>query len=68
MKNNSSHLISYSNSNYTDDIITHQNIIKYVFYLTRELITYKLSFLKTVTLFTTESEYMILCMTVQKTM
>ena len=42
--------------------------MKYVFYFAEELIAYKLSLLKTVVLLTTESEYMILCMAVQKTM
>ena len=68
MKNSSNHLVSYSNLNYTNNIITHQSITEYVFYLVRGLITYKLSFLKIITLSTTESEYMTLCMTAQKIM
>ena len=39
-----------------------------MFYFTESLIMYKLSFFKIVTLSITESEYMTLYMTVQKTM
>ena len=42
--------------------------MKYVFYLARGLIAYKLSLLKIIALSTTESEYMVLCMAVQETM
>ena len=39
-----------------------------MFYLIRDSIVYKSNLLKTVTLSTTESEYMILCMAAQKAM
>ena len=68
MKNSSNHLVSYSNSDYTGDITTHQSTAGYVFYLAGGLIVYRSSLLKTVVLSTTESEYMALCMTVQEAM
>ena len=67
MKNSSNHFVSYSNLDYTDDIITYQSIIRYVFYFAEKLIVYRLNLLKTVTLFTIKSEYIMLCMTAQKT-
>ena len=67
-KNSSNHLVDYSDLDYAGDIITCQSIMRYVFYLTEDLIVYKLSLLKTVVLLTTESEYMALYMAAQKAM
>ena len=66
MKNGSNHLVSYSDSDYADDITTHWSTVRYVFYLAGGLIVYRLSLLKTVVLLTTESEYMMLYMTAQE--
>ena len=67
-KNDSNHLVNYSNSDYTGNIITCWSTARYVFYLVRKLIVYKSSLFKIIALSTTESEYMALCMTAQETM
>ena len=67
MKNSSNHLIDYSNSDYTGDITICWSTAKYMFYFAEDSIVYKLSLLKIITLFTIKSEYMMLCMAVQKT-
>ena len=67
-RNDDNHLISYNDSDYAGNIIICWSITEYVFYLTEGLIAYKSSLFKTVTLSITESEYMVLCMAVQKVM
>ena len=67
-KNSGNHFVDYSDSDYTGDITTHWNIAEYIFYFARGSIIYRLSFFKIVALLITESEYMMLCMAVQKIM
>ena len=67
-KNGGNHLVSYSDSDYTDDITTCWSITEYVFYLTEESIAYRSSFLKTIALSITKLKYMMLCMAVQEAM
>ena len=67
-KNDDDHLVSYSNSDYTDDITTYQSITEYVFYLAKGLIAYRSSLLKIIALLTIKSEYIMLCMAVQEAM
>ena len=59
----SRNLINYNDSNYADDVNTCWSITEYVFLLVKNLIVYKLSLMKIITLLTAETEYMILCLT-----